>query len=211
MLLAYELTLIAVALALTADLLRGRWSDRALAGLVVDLGEADAPVTLRDKLARALGDPSLSIGYSVDGALVDEAGRPFALPEPGSGRAVTPLDHHGERLAVLVHDPSGPDDPALLAAVAAVARVAVANVRLQADARARVAELSASRRRVVDAAAEERRRLGDELRDGAARRLGDVADELRGLPGAALRGARPSWTPRGASWRAGRGDPARPS
>jgi signal transduction histidine kinase len=177
-LVAYELSLVAVALALTADLLRGRWSDRALAGLVVDLGEADAPLTLRDKLAHALGDPSLSIGYSVDGALVDEAGRRLALPAPGSGRAVTPLDHHGERLAVLVHDPSGPDDPALLAAVAAVARVAVANVRLQAEARARVSELTASRRRVVDAAGAERRRLGSELRDGAVRRLGSVADEL---------------------------------
>src|SRR5439155_11463867 len=151
---AYELMLIAVAVELTGDLLRGRWSERALAGLVVDLGEADAPLTLRGKLARALGDPSLAIGYNLgaDGALVDEAGRPFALPAPGSGRAVTPLDHHGGRLAVLVHDPSGPDEPALLAAVAAVARVAVANVRLQTEARARVSELMASRWRVVEAA-----------------------------------------------------------
>jgi signal transduction histidine kinase len=176
----YELALIVIAVGLTIDLLRGGWSERALAGLVVDLGAEDAPLTLRDKLARALGDPSLAVAYSLrdGGGLVDEAGRPFALPSPGSGRAVTPVEHRGKRVAVLVHDPLGADDPALVSAVAAVARVAVVNVRLQAEVRARVSEVAASRRRVVEAAGAERRRLASELRDGAVQRLGAVAVAL---------------------------------
>ena len=54
-LLAYECVLVAIALGLLADLRRG-WSQAAVTGLVVDLGELWEPVTLRGRLARALGD-----------------------------------------------------------------------------------------------------------------------------------------------------------
>jgi signal transduction histidine kinase len=177
----YELTLTLVAVVLTADLLRRRWSE--LAGLVVDLGAADAPLTLRDELARVLGDPSLAVGYRLGDKerFVDEAGRPFLLPGPSSDRAVTSVEDRGERIAVIVHDPAGPDDLALLSALASVARIAVVNARLQAEARARVSALAASRRRVIDAATTERRRLGAELHEGAERRLHAVAAELEQL------------------------------
>ena len=58
-----------------------------------------------------------------------------------------------------------------MSAVAAAARLAVANARLQAELRERVAEVEASRRRIVAAADEQRRRLEEELRvgDGAGR------------------------------------------
>jgi signal transduction histidine kinase len=51
----------------------------------------------------------------------------------------------------------------------------VSNARLQAQVRARVLELAASRRRIVEAADAQRRRLERELRDGAERRLAFVA------------------------------------
>jgi signal transduction histidine kinase len=114
---------------------------------------------LRAKLARALGDPSLVVGYRLPEAdgFVDDAGRPVELPTVGSGRVVTAIADGGEQVAVLVHDEALLADKHLVESVAAAARVAVANARLQAEAQARADELVASRRRIVQAADEQRR------------------------------------------------------
>jgi signal transduction histidine kinase len=146
-------------------------------GLVVDLGATSDAGTLRSKLAGALGDPSLVVGYLLPGTerFVDEAGRQIELPPPGSGKVVTPIDDRGKQVAVLVHDEALVADRTLLESVAAAARIAVANPRLQAEARARADELEASRRRIVEAGDAQRRRLEEELRLGAERRLDRVA------------------------------------
>jgi signal transduction histidine kinase len=91
---------------------------------------------------------------------------------------VTRIERDGEEVAVLLHDAAVLDDPGLLDAVAAAARLAAANARLQADVRAQVAELEASRRRLLEAADAERRRLETRLRDGAARRLAQLEGQL---------------------------------
>jgi signal transduction histidine kinase len=168
---------VVVCAAVTADLLAGRWSQGAVTGLVVDLGGLWEPLTLRDKLARALGDNSLAVGYWLDDerGYVDELGLPFALPDPGAHRAVRPIDSEGQRVAVLVHDEAVLDEPALVEAVAGAARIAVTNVRLQAQVRVRAEELAASRRRILEAADAERRRLERELHDGAQQRLTAVS------------------------------------
>jgi len=180
LLLAYDLSVCLVAIGLAADLLWGRWAQGAVTGLVVNLGEPAASGVLRDRLARALGDPTLVVGYWLPGQrhYVDEAGRPIALPAPGGGRAVTPVEENGQRVAVLVHDLAVLDDPALLAAVGSAARLAVANARLQAEVSARVEEVEASRRRIVEASDEQRGRFERELREGAERRLAHVAELL---------------------------------
>jgi len=149
-------------------------------GLVVDLGEPAAGGMLRDRLARALGDPTLVVGYWLpeQGRYVDEAGRTVGLPAGDAGRAVTPIEEGSRRVAVLVHDPAVLDEPALLSAVGSAARLAVSNARLQAEVGARVGKLEASRRRIVEASDEQRRRLERELRDGAERRLAHVAELL---------------------------------
>jgi signal transduction histidine kinase len=172
-LLVYEIVLAAIAVGLLADLLRGRWSQAAVTGLVVDLGGLWEPVTLRDRLARALGDSSLQLGYWLadERRYVDERGRSLALPGADADRAITPVDRQGEHVAVLVHDPSVLDDPVLAEAVAAATRIAVANVRLRAEVGARVEQLAASHRRIVEAADAQRRRLQRELHQGAERRL----------------------------------------
>ena len=87
----------------------------------------------------------------------------------------------GERVAVLVHDRAVLDDPALVEAVAAATRIAVANVRLQAEVQARVEQLAASRRRIVEAADAQRRRLERELHEGAERRLAAVSAHVEAL------------------------------
>jgi signal transduction histidine kinase len=177
---AYELVIVSVAIILLVDLLRGRWADAAVTGLVVDLGAAEEAGTLRSKLARALGDPSLLVGYLLpeSDAFVDDAGRPVELPSPGSGRTVTPIDDRGERVAVIVHDEALLADRNLVESAAAATRIAVANARLQAEARAGAEELEASRRRIVEAGDAQRRRLEEDLRLGTERRLDTVSNLL---------------------------------
>lgn len=179
---AYEVVIGLAAAWLFTDLLWGRWTQATITGLVVDLGELGDAGPLRDRLARALGDPTLVVGYwlPADGRYVDEAGRPVELPSPGAGRAVTPIEQDGEPVAALVHDASVLGDPRLVADVAAAARLAVANVRLQAQVRSRVAEVAASRRRIVQAADTQRRGLERRLRRSAEQRLGRVAELIAG-------------------------------
>jgi len=178
---AYEVVLVVLAAALLGELLRGRWSQGAVTGLVVDLGEIREPVTLRERLARALGDSSLELGYRVGHGYVDEAGRPFALPRPEADRAVTPIETDGELVAVLVHDRAVLNDTALLEAVAVATRLAVANARLQAEVRARVDQLAASRRRIIEAADTQRRQLERELHEGTERRLAALSEHVAAL------------------------------
>ena len=180
LLLANELTLCVLAGALLAGLLVAPWQRAAVTDLVVELGEARSG-TLRGELSRALGDPSLEIGYWLPerGAFVDAEGHVLALPDPGSGRSVTVVEHDGEPVAVLLHDPAVLEDPGLLEAVTSAAQLAVSNARLQGEVQARVEELAASRRRILDARDEERRRLERRLHEGAEQRLGELAVTLR--------------------------------
>jgi signal transduction histidine kinase len=176
----YFVTVTLVAVAVSLRLGSSRWTGVALTGLVADLGELETADALRDRLARAIGDPDLAVGYRLDGdgRYADAAGVPVALPPRGSGRAVTEVRESGDVVAVLVHDGTALEDPALRAAVTSVSRLAVANTRLQAQLTARGREVTASRRRIVVAADDERRRLEAELRSGVARRLDAVAERL---------------------------------
>jgi signal transduction histidine kinase len=179
-LIAYELVIVAIAAGLTADLLSARWTQNLVTSVVVDLGEPLAASTLRARLAHTLGDPTLTIGYWVadDNGYVDENGQPLTLPTDEPGREVSLIEDAGVPLAALIHDPAVLNTPDLVSDVAAATRLAVTNARLQAEIRARVAQVDASRRRLVEAADEQRRQLERELRDGAERRLTYVADLL---------------------------------
>ena len=174
---AYQVVIVIVAVGLTADLVLGRWTRSTVAGLVVDLGEHGEPVSLRDRLSAALGDPSLVVGYRLPerDAYVDDTGQDVELPSAGSERVATIVWDGDEPVAALVHVRSATSDRDLLDAVAAAARIAVANARLQAEVRRRLEELEASRRRIVEAADAQRRRLESELRKGAEQRLTEVA------------------------------------
>jgi len=179
-LLVYKLALCVLATGLLAGLLVAPWQRAVVTDLVVELGEARSG-TLRGELARALGDPTLEIGYWLPdrAEFVDAEGHPLRLPAPGSGRSVTTVKREGQPVAVLVHDPAVLEDPGLLEAVASAAQLAAANARLQAEVRARVEELAASRRRILAVRDEERRRLERRLHDKAEARLGELAVTLR--------------------------------
>jgi signal transduction histidine kinase len=179
----YDVVVCLIAIGLFADLLWGRWSQATVTGLVVDLGDPSGAGTLRDRLARALGDPSLELAYwfPEQGRYLQESGRPIELPGADGQRVVTPIHEGGSRIAVLVHDASVLDDPGLVSAVASATRLAVSNASLQVDVRARVAKVGESRRRIVEASDEQRRRLEQELRDGAEQRLARVGDLISDL------------------------------
>jgi signal transduction histidine kinase len=163
---------LAVPLALAAGVLWSRSSRSAVADLVVEL-EHSPPGSVRDALARTLGDPSLELGLwlSEQRAYVDGDGRVLDLPGPGSGRAVTVLGPEGAPIAALVHDPALLEQRALLDAAGAAARFALENERLQAELRLQLDEVRSSRARIVQAGDDERRRLERDLHDGAQQRL----------------------------------------
>jgi signal transduction histidine kinase len=172
----YDALVALVACGLFGDLLFGRWARATVTGLVVELGEADGAAPLRDRLARTLGDPTLVLAYTLPGstAHVDELGRPIELVDAADGRAMTPVHDGGTQVATLIHDRTLLDDPELLSAVTSATRLAVGNARMQARVRARAAEVAGSRRRIVEAADEQRRRFERELRESAGQRLARV-------------------------------------
>ncbi|GAA3563759.1 sensor histidine kinase [Kribbella ginsengisoli] len=183
---AYELVVGAAAVVLFVGI---RPAHAAITGLVVDLGEPERAGVLADKLGQALGDPSLVLGYWLPetGGYVDEAGRPVALPDGDPTRVQTPLVADGQHIGVLVHDAAVLDDPQLVESVVSLARMAATNVRLQAEVRARVGEVEAARRRIVEAADAERRRLEGLLQKGAMQRLSEVSGLLTADDPAELR------------------------
>jgi signal transduction histidine kinase len=160
-----------VPLAFLAGVLRDRLSQGSVGPLVVELGTAH-PTGVRDALARALHDPSLELAYwnATSGGYVDENGRAVVVT-PTPGRATTMVEHAGERLAVLMHDPSLDENPTLVRSACAAAGIALANEQLQAALRRQLDELRASRARIVAAGDAERRRLERNLHDGAQQRL----------------------------------------
>jgi signal transduction histidine kinase len=186
-LLAYDAAVAGAGLMAAADLLAGGGAERAMVGVVADLGDVEAPGSLRRRLAAALGDPELVVAYRLaeDDGYVDEAGRPVSLPSPASGRAVTAVEEAGQRVAVIVHDELLSADGALLTAAAGTVRLTSANARMRAEVRARIRETAASRRRLVTAADEERRRFEALLRAGAERELRLAAKQLEEVRGRA--------------------------
>jgi signal transduction histidine kinase len=81
---------------------------------------------------------------------------------------------------VLVHAPDVRPDPAVLAAVRTAARLSVEHARLQADVRAQVLAVRASRRRLLMAGDEERARLEARLRESLDPRIAALEDSLQG-------------------------------
>jgi signal transduction histidine kinase len=112
-------------------------------------------------------------------AFIDGAGQSVEQPRPDSGRAAAPIERDGHELGMLIYDGSLDDDPELVRAVAATAAIALDDARLHAESADRLAELRASRERLVAAGDAERRRLERDLHDGAQQRLVSVALQLR--------------------------------
>jgi signal transduction histidine kinase len=175
--------LASVPFAFLFGLLRSRLSRAgAVSDLVARLGEgAGRRRSLRDALADAFGDPTLELAYWLPDRerYVDAEGRAVELPAADGARAWTPVRRDGEPLAAIVHDASLAEERELLDAAGAAAALTLENERLDAELRARVAELSRSRERLIEVGLAERRALERNLHDGAQQRLVALALSLR--------------------------------
>ena len=160
--------------------LQRRLARGMVAGLVVELGGLSASVDLREALARALGDPTLQLAFwfPPEKHYVDGDGKPVKLPDEDSGRRSTFVARDGQPIAVLLHDPVLEHNAELVNSVCAAASLTLENERLQAELRARLVELHASRARLVHATDAERRRIERDLHDGTQQRLVSIAMSL---------------------------------
>lgn len=134
--------------------------------------DEDHRPALRDALATALGDPSVELVFWAgdEAGYVDAAGRPRHLPTDPR-RAVVEVDLAGRRIGAIAYDQTLIADPELVHAAARVVAIALDREQLTARLRANRAALRESRRRIVEAADVERRRIAQDLHDGLQSRL----------------------------------------
>jgi signal transduction histidine kinase len=202
--LIYALALIFTPFAILVGVLRVRMARMRVADLVIRLSETAEPRAVCSALAEALGDPTLQVCFRLPGTddYVDADGHQVLLPsvaDPPWGcgdsscraaRVVTPVTRRGQPLAVLVHDPELAGQRSLVDAVVATALLALDNGRLHAALRAQLAEVRASRARIVAAADSERQRIQRDLHDGVQNKLLTTAmlvgQAILGTPSRAL-------------------------
>lgn len=167
------ISLLLVPLALLWGLLRAHLGQAAVSNLAIELRRAGPRAPLIESLRRALGDRSLDLVLwsRPAGGYVTADGLPASVPADGGDRAVTRLDGQDGPLAALLHDPALAEQHSLVDGVSAVAQLAIENERLQAEVKAQLEEVRASRQRIVSAADEERRRVERNIHDGAQQRL----------------------------------------
>ena len=169
----YALTFVAFAVmpfAFLAGLVRADLAQaRGVRSLVARLADLPDPGDLRSALAAALGDPTLRLAFWVpeQERYVDQEGAAVELP----AGAATEIERDGRRIAAIIHDPALAEDRETVRAAGAATALLLENQRLDAELRANMRELRASRERIVEAADAERRRLERNLHDGAQARL----------------------------------------
>jgi len=140
-----------------------------------------APEEIGPVLREALGDPAAELWFWLPetAAYADASGDVEALPS--DRRVKTEVTRDGAPVAVLLHDPSLLGRPDLLNGVLGAARLSLEMARLRVELRLQLAEVEASRTRIVEAGYEERRRLERDLHDGAQQRLVSLGVQIRRL------------------------------
>jgi signal transduction histidine kinase len=125
--------------------------------------------------------PVRSVQFAMpDGRWVDTDGREVDVPA-NDGLVID--DESGPAVRLVVAGRTDPTD--VVAALTPATRLALRNAQLSAIARARVADVQASRRRVVAASDGERQRIERDLHDGAQQRLISASLHLRAAIGRA--------------------------
>ncbi len=151
----------------------------AIADLLGAVGNPVAPAELRDLLAGALRDPELRLArwHPRSARYLDTAGRPV---DPAADQTtVTLAGSTGAPIGLLVRRVPPWEDTRLTDAVARLVGLVLDNQRLATEAATRLAEVRASRARLVSLADRERRRMERDLHDGAQQRLVIAALSLR--------------------------------
>jgi signal transduction histidine kinase len=140
-----------------------------------------APEHLQTVLREVLDRPELDIGYVLadSSTCLDVRGHEMTVRD-ADRRTRTRVERGGVLLAVIFHNPpAAADDPSLINRVLARAGLAFEIGRLRAEVAHQLAEVTASRSRILAAGYEERRRLERDLHDGAQQRLVSIGLALR--------------------------------
>jgi signal transduction histidine kinase len=144
----------------------------ALSTFVTRVGDDPAP-DLQALMAETLHDPSLRIFYrrpALD-TYVDSSGLPVAAPVASDTVGVTSIERDGASVAVVVHEVDLSDQKRFIEAAGAAGLIRFRNAQLAADLKASIADLAASRTRIVETADAERQRIEHSLHDGAQQHL----------------------------------------
>jgi signal transduction histidine kinase len=143
---------------------------------------AAEPEDIEATLRAALRDPDARLFYRLGGTdgYVDGDGTPVA-GDPLA--AATPITRQGQEIGLLVpgRDIQLEQAPDLRRAIVEAAALTIEIARLRIDLRLSLAEVDHSRRRIVQATNDERRRLERDLHDGAQQRLVSLGVHLRRL------------------------------
>jgi signal transduction histidine kinase len=141
----------------------------------VDAGEAQ-PEDVQGALRAGLRDPELVVAYRSlsDRALVMSDGSPAHL---GAASAVVRV--RGDEIGAIIPSPARIKRPA--SAIVHAAAPLIDAARMQAELARAIAEVDASRERLLRAGYDERRRLERDLHDGAQQRLVALGMQLRVL------------------------------
>lgn len=154
---------------------------RRMAAFLDDLraGRA-APEDVEQLLRELLSDPRLELLFFLPESelYVTAQGAP-AAEDADDDRERVPIERDGQPLAVVLHRHAGGDQPALLQRFVEAGGLAIEIARLRVELRRQLAEVEASRARIVTAAHEERGRIERDLHDGAQQRLVTIGLTLR--------------------------------
>lgn len=175
LLLVLDILLAAVPVVVLVVALHGSWRRaRLVDALLLAVGDVGL---VQSTLRTALDDSSLRLHLRVAGGWVDAAG----VHEATGSAAPAPPPARLERRQLLTSDgaptvyvdltPPVPADRSAVDVVLTAAALALENSRLSLERQAHLAEVQASRSRVVEAGLAERRRLERDLHDGVQQHL----------------------------------------
>jgi signal transduction histidine kinase len=139
-----------------------------------------APEAIEDVLRDVLSDPQLQLRFFLaDSKLYVDAHGHVATDQADDGRQRTPVQRAGVPLGLVVHGPVDEQRARLLEHVVGRAGLAIEITRLRVEVRRQLANVEASRARIVTAGYEERRRIERDIHDGAQQRLVGIGLALR--------------------------------
>jgi signal transduction histidine kinase len=138
------------------------------------------PEQVRDVLAEVFGDPKLQIARWLRQGRhwVRVDGEPLETPAPNSGRWLTEIRDRDLPVVAIEHDAVLRDEQVFIDTADCLARIAFESEHLFLRTRGALRELRASRARLLAAADGERRRIAQDLHDGAQQRLVALRIEL---------------------------------
>lgn len=157
---------------LAALVLERLFMGQALADIVTELATPPGadPQAL---MSAALRDPSLRIGYrrAGQGTYVDSSGVVVETDARDARRALAWIGRDRDPVAVVTYDGELADQARFVQAAGAAALLSLEQTRLEVDLKTSLADLAASRTRLVEAAHAERQRIERDLHDGVQQDL----------------------------------------